>query len=130
MAPTAATIGEYISTFPEATQDILEELRRRILAALPDAEERISYQIPTFAVDGQYVIYIAGWKHHVSIYPIPDGDAALDADLAPYLSGQGTIKLPLKEPVPWDLVDRAIAARVAARMPQIRSSSVRSRRES
>ena len=120
MAPTAATIDEYISTFPEATQDLLQELRRRILAVLPDAEERISYQIPTFAVDGQYVIYIAGWKHHVSIYPIPDGDAALDADLAPYRSGQGTIKLPLKQPVPWDLVDRAIAAQVAARVPQIR----------
>jgi len=56
----------------------------------------------------------------VSIYPIPEGDPELDADLAPYLSGQGTIKLPLKQPVPWDLVDRAIAAQVAARMPQIR----------
>ena len=44
----------------------------------------------------------------------------LDADLEPYLSGQGTIKLPLKQPVPWDLVDRAIAARVAERVPQIR----------
>jgi hypothetical protein len=55
----------------------------------------------------------------VSIYPIPDGDAELDADLAPYLSGQSTLKLPLKQPVPWDLVDRAIAAQVAARVPQI-----------
>ena len=120
MAPTAASIDEYISTFPEATQEILQELRRHVLVALPDAEERISYQIPTFAVDGQYVIYIAGWEHHVSIYPIPGGDEELDADLEPYLSGQGTIKLPLKQPVPWDLVDRAIAARVAERVPQIR----------
>jgi uncharacterized protein YdhG (YjbR/CyaY superfamily) len=120
MAPTAASIDEYISTFPAATQEILQELRRRVLAALPEAEERISYQIPTFAVDGQYVIYIAGWKHHVSIYPIAGGDEVLDADLAPYLSGQSTIKLPLKKDIPWDLVDRAIAAQVAARLPQIR----------
>jgi uncharacterized protein YdhG (YjbR/CyaY superfamily) len=63
---------------------------------------------------------MAGWKHHVSVYPVPRGDDALDADLAPYLSGQSTIKLPLKEAVPWDLVDRAIAAQVAARVPQIR----------
>ena len=118
MASTAASIDEYISTFPEATQEILQELRRHVLVALPDAEERISYQIPTFAVDGQYVIYIAGWKNHVSIYPIPD--EALDADLEPYLSGQGTIKLPLKQPVPWDIVDRSLAAQVAARVPQIR----------
>ena len=120
MAPTAASVDEYIAGFPEATQEVLEELRRRVLAALPDAEERITYQIPTFAVDGQYVIYIAGWKNHVSIYLIPDGDAELDADLAPCLSGQGTIKLPLNKLVPWDLVDRAIAAQVATRVPQIR----------
>jgi len=120
MAPTATSVDDYISTFPAATQDILQELRRRVHAALPDAEERISYQIPTFAVDGQYVIYIAGWKKHVSIYPIPEGDAELDEDLAPYLSGQGTIKLPLDAPVPWDLVDRAIAARVGERVPEIR----------
>jgi uncharacterized protein YdhG (YjbR/CyaY superfamily) len=120
MAPTAASVDEYISTFPEATQEVLQDLRRHVLAALPDAEERISYQIPTFAVDGQYVIYIAGWKSHVSIYPIPDGDEVLDADLAPYRSGQSTIKLPLTQLVPWDLVDRAIAAQVAARVPLIR----------
>ena len=115
MAPTAATVDDYIAGFPEATQEVLQELRRRVHAALPDAEERISYAIPTFAVGGQYVIYIAGWKKHVSIYPIPDGDGALDADLEPYLSGQGTIKLPLDRPIPWDLVDRAIAAQVRRR---------------
>jgi uncharacterized protein YdhG (YjbR/CyaY superfamily) len=121
MAPTAASIDDYISTYPESTQEILQRLRQRVLDALPDAEERISYQIPTFAVDGQYVVYIAGWSKHVSIYPIPEGDPELDADLAPYLSGQGTIKLPLDKPIPWDLVDRAIAAQVATRVPQIRS---------
>src|SRR3954468_23448142 len=119
MAPPAASVDEYISTFPEATQRVLRGLRRRVRAALPDAEERISYSIPTFAVGGHYIIYIAGWTKHVSIYPIPEGDAELDADLAPYLSGRGTIKLPLAAPIPWDLVDRAIAAQVAARLPEI-----------
>ena len=120
MAPTAATIDEYISTFPETAQHLLQELRRRILAVLPDAEERISYQIPTFAVDGQYVIYIAGWKNHVSVYPVPEGDPELDASLAPYLAGQSTMKLPLNKPIPWDVVDRAITAQVATRVAQIR----------
>src|SRR3954454_17859526 len=120
MVQSAASIDEYIAGFPAETQDVLQELRRRVHAALPDAEARISYQIPTFAIDGQSVIYIAGWKKHVSIYPIPEGDPELDADLEPYLSGQGTIKLPLDAPLPWDLVDRAIAARVGERVPEIR----------
>ena len=120
MATSPASIDEYIAGFPQATQDVLRELRRRVHAAVPDAEERISYDIPTFAVDGQYVIYIAGWKNHVSIYPIPDGDEALNADLKPYLSGRSTLKLPLNRPIPWELVDRAIAAQAASRVPQIR----------
>jgi uncharacterized protein YdhG (YjbR/CyaY superfamily) len=116
MASSATTVDEYIAGFPDDTQDVLQELRRRIHAAVPDVEERISYQIPTFAVDGQYVIYVAGWKNHVSIYPVPEGDA----ELAPYLSGQGTLKLPLGRPVPWDVVDRAITQQVATRVAQIR----------
>jgi uncharacterized protein YdhG (YjbR/CyaY superfamily) len=120
MAPTAATVDEYITGFPAATQEVLQELRRRVHAAVPDAEERISYQIPTFAVDGQYVIYIAGWKNHVSVYPVPEGGPELDASLAPYLAGQSTMKLPLNKPIPWDVVDRAIAAQVATRVAQIR----------
>jgi uncharacterized protein YdhG (YjbR/CyaY superfamily) len=120
MAPTAATVDDYVAGFPEATQEVLQELRRRVHAAVRDAEERISYQIPTFAVDGQYVIYIAGWKSHVSVYPVPEGDPELGASLAPYLAGKSTMKLPLNKPIPWDVVDRAIAAQVAARVAQIR----------
>jgi uncharacterized protein YdhG (YjbR/CyaY superfamily) len=120
MPDAPGSVDAYIVSFPPPTQQLLQELRRRIHAALPDAEERISYQIPTFTVDGQYVIYVAGWARHVSLYPVPEGDAELDADLGPYLSGRGTVKLPLARPVPWDLVDRAIAAQVATRLPQIR----------
>ena len=111
MATAAASVDEYIAGFPEATQEVLQELRRRVHAALPDAQEWISYGIATFGVDGQYVIYLAGWKQHVSIYPIPDGVPELE----PYLSGRGTVKLPLNQPIPWEVVDRAIAAQVRSR---------------
>ena len=111
MAPPAASVDEYIATFPPATQEVLQQLRRRIHAALPEAEEWISYGIATFGVDREYVIYIAGWKQHVSLYPIPDNVPELE----PYLSGRGTVKLPLNRPIPWDLVDRAIAAQVRSR---------------
>ena len=111
MAPTAATVDEYIATFPETTQEVLQEMRRRIHEALPQAEEWISYGIAAFGVNREYVIYLAGWKQHVSIYPVPDGVPELD----PYLSGRSTLKLPLAKPIPWDLVDRAIAAQVRSR---------------
>jgi uncharacterized protein YdhG (YjbR/CyaY superfamily) len=111
MVPSAASFDDYIAGLPTGTQEVLQEMRRRVHAALPDAEERISYGIPTFAIDGQYVIYIAGWRQHVSIYPVPEDVP----DLEPYLSGRGTVKLPLNRPIPWDLVDRAIAARVRSR---------------
>ena len=91
-----------------------------MLAALPDAEERISYQIPTFAVDGQYVIYIAGWKNHVSIYPIPGGTRRWMPTSSRTSRARAPSSSRSKQPVPWDLVDRAIAAQVAARVPQIR----------
>jgi len=65
------SIDEYIATFPKDVQKILEELRATIKAAAPDAEETISYNIPTFTLHGTYLIYFAGWKNHISMYPIP-----------------------------------------------------------
>ncbi len=68
-----ATIDDYIASFPEDVQTILGEVRRTIREAAPDAVESISYQIPTYKLKGQALIYFAGWKHHISIYPLPSG---------------------------------------------------------
>ena len=69
----------------------------------------ISYNIPTLKRDGRSVVHFAGWKAHVSLYPMPDGDADLERDLAPYSSGKGTLKFPLAEPIPLELVRRVVA---------------------
>ncbi len=77
------------------SQPVLEEVRKTIRKVLPDAEEVISYNIPTFTIDGRYLVYFAGWQKHVSIYPIPGGDESLEKELEPYRTGPGTLRFPL-----------------------------------
>ena len=75
MTEPPTTIDEYISTFPADVQPTLREVRRRLRDVLPGVEETINYGIPTFALDGRSVVYFAGWTHHISVYPVPAGDA-------------------------------------------------------
>ena len=65
------TIDEYVKTFPEDVQRILEKIRQTIKKAAPAAEEAISYQIPTFKLNGNYVVYFAAFKNHIGLYPPP-----------------------------------------------------------
>ncbi|MEV0250768.1 DUF1801 domain-containing protein [Nocardia sp. NPDC050712] len=114
MAEQPADIDSYIAGFEEPVRDILAGIRRTIAQALPAASEAISYQIPTFKLDGHNVVHFAGWKGHVSLYPIPAGDAAFEEAIAPYRAGKGTLKFELGEPVPYDLIAQ-VATRLAAR---------------
>jgi uncharacterized protein YdhG (YjbR/CyaY superfamily) len=107
MAQHFSTVDEYIKTFPEDIQKILEELRQTIREELPDeAEEVISYNIPTFKLHGNYVIYFSAWKDHISLYPIPRADKALQEEMTPYMSGKGTLKFPLGKPISQSLVKK------------------------
>ena len=99
-------IDDYISGFPQETAAVLEELRRVVHRAVPGAQEAISYNIPTLLLDGKKVIHFAGWKRHVSVYPVPAGDEVYERRIAPYRSGQGTVKFPLDKPVPYGLVEQ------------------------
>ncbi len=106
------TIDEYISTFPEDVREKLEKIRETIRNTVPEAEETISYAMPTFNLNGSYLIYFAGWKKHISIYPVPSGDEALRNEISSYLSGKGTAKFPLKKPIPYDLVEKIVEHRL------------------
>ena len=108
MAGTFSTIDDYISSFPQNVQVILDNVRRTIRDVVPAAEETISYQIPTFGLDGQQLVYFAGWKNHISVYPIPRTDEALEKELAPYQSGKGTLKFPLDKPIPYGLIEQVV----------------------
>jgi uncharacterized protein YdhG (YjbR/CyaY superfamily) len=101
------SVDEYIATFPEDVQAILQRVRSIIRKAVPGADELISYQIAGYKLRGRRVIYLAGWKNHFSLYPATDRLVeAFGDELAPYEIGKGTIRFPLSEPVPVKLIER------------------------
>ena len=106
MAATSATVDEYVASVPPAMQEVLQDVRRTMHTVRPDAAETISYNIPTLTLDGRSLVHFAGRKRHVSVYPIPDGDDAYEAQLASYRSGASTAKFPLGKPIPLDLIAR------------------------
>ena len=115
MPDQPATIDQYISAFPQDVQVVLEEIRRRILALAPTARETISYRIPAMTLDGRHLVYFAAWRHHISVYPVPALDPAFAREIAPYLSGKGTVRFPFHQPMPYDLIERLIALLVEQR---------------
>ncbi len=105
------TIDEYISTFPEDVQAILQKLRQTIKAAAPEAEEAISYQMPTFKLHGN-LVHFAAFKNHIGLYPAPSGIEGFVKELAPYVVSKGSIRFPKDQPIPFDLVSRIVQYRV------------------
>lgn len=101
-----ATIDEYIESFPEDVQAILDGMRRAIHEAVPEAEEAISYQMPTFRFNGKNLVHFAAFKHHIGFYPIPSGIDAFRDELSSYKQGRGSIQFPFNRPIPHDLVKR------------------------
>jgi uncharacterized protein YdhG (YjbR/CyaY superfamily) len=102
------TIDEYISTFPVDIQAILEKVRQAIQKAAPDAKETIRYGIPTLNLNGKNLVFFACWKHHISLYPIPEGEGAFQQKISQYKRAKGTIQFPLDKPIPYDLVEKIV----------------------
>ena len=107
------SIDEYIATFPKDVQKIMNKLRAIIKAEAPGVEEAISYNMPTFNLNGKYLVYFAGWKTHIAFYGAPRGNAEFKENLSAYETGQGTLKFLLAEPIPFDLITKIVKFRVA-----------------
>jgi len=105
------TMDEYISTFPKNVQDILEKVRQTIREAAPEAEEAISYQIPTFKLNGN-LVHFAAFKNHIGFYPTSSGIDAFKKELTPYETSKGTVKFPINKPFPHDLIRKIVAYRI------------------
>jgi uncharacterized protein YdhG (YjbR/CyaY superfamily) len=106
-----SSIDAYIATFPKDIQEILNALRATIRAAAPDAEETISYQMPTFRLKGN-LVHFAVHKNHIGFYPTPSGIAAFQEELSAYKGAKGSVQFPLDQPLPLDLVQRIVRFRV------------------
>ncbi len=105
------SIDEYIASCAPVVQPIMEKIRSTIRKAVPKAEEKISYQIPTFTFHGN-LIHFAAFKNHIGLYPPVKGDEKLQADTAPYQGEKGNLKFPLDQPIPYALIRRIVKFRV------------------
>lgn len=98
MAEKFTSVDAYIDSFPQDVQVILTKVRRTLHEVVPESSDKISYQIPAITVADKPLVYFAGWQKHISLYPIPETDAALEQELAPYKASKGTLKFPSPGP--------------------------------
>jgi uncharacterized protein YdhG (YjbR/CyaY superfamily) len=106
------TIDEYVDSLPVAVRPAIEAIRETVRSAAPDAVEAISYQMPCFKWRGKYLIHFGAWKNHIGVYPIPAGTPAFQKKVAPYLAGKGTVRFPLRDPIPLDIVRDMVTLRM------------------
>lgn len=111
------TIDEYISQFPMDIQEKLQQLRTVIKEEAPQAAEKISYQMPTFYLNGN-LVHFAAFKNHIGFYPAPSGIAAFAEQLSQYKSAKGSVQFPLDEPLPLELVREIVRYRVQENQKQ------------
>ena len=106
------TIDEYILQFPPEVQEILEKLREVVKEAAPEAEEKISYQMPAFYLHGN-LVHFAAHKNHIGFYPTPNGIDAFKNNLSEYKGAKGSVQFPLERPIPYELISEIVKFRVA-----------------
>lgn len=116
-----ASIDAYIGEFPPEVRERLGAMRRTIREAAPDAVEKISYQMPTFYLNGN-LVHFAAFKHHIGFYPAPSGIEAFQEELAAYKGAKGSVQFPFNKPLPLDLVRRITAYRVVENLAKVTPS--------
>lgn len=105
-------IDSYIAAFPPKTREILQQVRDTIRKAAPMAEETISYQIPTFTLNGGNLVHFAGYKDHIGFYPTPSGIEKFKDELSGYKGAKGSVQFPIDQEIPYDLLERIVKFRV------------------
>ena len=105
------TVDEYIAGFPLEVQTILLKLRKVVRDAAPEATEKISYQMPTYFLNGN-LVHFAAFKNHIGFYPTPSAVAGFSAELAGFKNAKGSIQFPIDQPLPYSLIERMVRFRV------------------
>lgn len=106
------TIDDYIASFPAPIRKLLKDMRKAIKSAAPEAEERISYQMPAFSQNG-ILVYFAAFKNHIGFFPTTSGIGAFKKELSFYKGGKGSIQFPLDQPLPLTLVRKIVKFKVS-----------------
>ncbi len=118
------SIDEYIAAFPADVQERLQQMRAIIREAAPEAQEKISYQMPTFFLHGN-LVHFAAFKNHIGFYPAPRGIEAFKDELAAYEGAKGSVRFPLDQPLPLDLVRRIVQFRVTDQLQNAKAKKSR-----
>ncbi len=105
-------IDEYIAMFPADVQLLMQKIRAVVHEAAPEAEERISYAMPAFYMNGN-LVYFGGFKNHIGFFPTSSGINAFHNEFTDYKWSKGTVQFPLDKPIPYDLIRRIVQFRVA-----------------
>jgi uncharacterized protein YdhG (YjbR/CyaY superfamily) len=118
----AKNMDEYIANFPEDVQKMLAEVRTAVKKTAPDAEETMSYNMPTFKMNGDILIYFAGWKNHISLYPFSvEMETSFKEATAYKTSGKGTIQFPVNKPLPIDLITKIVKFRMKENSKEVKT---------
>lgn len=117
---TPKNIDEYIAGFPPYIRELLEQIRSTIRSAAPEAEEKISYQMPTFALNGN-LVHFAACKNHIGFYPAPSGIERFREELSDYKSAKGSVRFPLDQPMPLGLISDIVKFRVEENLESARA---------
>ncbi|KGR76726.1 iron chaperone [Ureibacillus manganicus] len=105
-------IDEYILQFPEDIQEILNTIRKEIKEIAPNADEKISYGMPTFVLE-RNLVHFAAYKNHIGFYPTPNGIERFKEELSEYKTSKGAIQFPIEKPIPYELISKIVKFRVA-----------------
>ncbi len=112
MKVISKNVDQYIVSFPEATQKLLDQMRAIIRRVVPDAAESMSYGMPAYKLYGKPLVYFAAHKNHIGFYATPTGHTEFAEELSKFKQGKGSVQFPLNEPLPLDLIERITAFRV------------------
>ncbi len=107
------TVDDYIKSFPDDVQTLLNTLRSVINENAPGSIESFAYQMPAYKTNGRPLVYFACFKNHIGFYATPSGHSEFAKELSGYKQGKGSVQFPLDKPIPFDLIGRIVEFRVA-----------------
>ena len=111
MNTTFRNVEEYIQSFPQDVQEILQKIRTIIKENVPEVSEQVSYGMPAYKLYGKPLVYFGAYKYHIGFYATPSGHAEFSKELSLYKQGKGSVQFPFHEAIPFDLISRMVKFR-------------------